>query len=322
MGLLSRFQLSLFNTVWLYGANVADQNRKTKREDNMEINLIIQELLVTKILKSNPINYKQLSGGTVSQLYLLEYSDGSNYVVKQNEPQVIQSEAFFLTNYKDIALLPQLLFVETSNKYMVYSFIDGSTQFARKNKKEMLGALVQGLINNYRIVTDPPGWGWAEQPTQSWMNFLLDEILDANHVLESHLEEEDFNLVRNLVENPKRKSLTTAPFLLHGDCGVHNFIFENGQLNGVIDPMPVIGDPLYDLIYAFCSSPDDLTKETIDFAVSQLNLKGYQINSFLYEDVVIGLYLRIRTCIIHHPDDFEDYLKAWQYWKDILKNSD
>ncbi|EJQ00504.1 hypothetical protein IC3_00038 [Bacillus cereus VD142] len=30
----------------------------------------------------------------------------------------------------------------------------------------------------------------------------------------------------------------------------------------------------------------------------------------LYEEIVIGLYLRIDTCIRHHPKDLED----WRYW--------
>ena len=41
------------------------------------------------------------------------------------------------------------------------------------------------------------------------------------------------------------------------------------MLHGVIDPLPVLGDPIYDLIYAFCSTPEDVTKETIDYAMKQ-----------------------------------------------------
>jgi hypothetical protein len=164
------------------------------------------------------------------------------------------------------------------------------------------------------------GWGWTDELTDSWRGFLLNEIIEANRILDSHLEKDEFTFVLNLLESPKRNSLDREPFLLHGDCGVHNFIFNDGQLRGVIDPTPVIGDPLYDLIYAFCSSPDDLTKETINSAVSHLIVKVDKINSILYEEVIIGLYLRLRTCIKHHPNDFEEYLKAWYYWKDIIKN--
>ncbi|MGQ0440744.1 aminoglycoside phosphotransferase family protein, partial [Bacillus sp. B-TM1] len=82
--------------------------------------------------------------------------------------------------------------------------------------------------------------------------------------------------------------------------------------HGVIDPLPVLGDPIYDLIYAFCSTPEDVTKETIHYAMKQCVF--HKKESDLYEEIVIGLYLRIDTCLRHHPKDLEDYLAAWRYW--------
>lgn len=103
-------------------------------------------------------------------------------------------------------------------------------------------------------------------------------------------------------------------YLLHGDCGVHNFVFaENGTLTGIIDPDPVVGEPLYDLIYAFCSSPDMLTVDTILPAVEKLEPEmtgSYELNT----EVLQGLYFRIATCIRHHPGDLEKYVEAWAYW--------
>jgi fructosamine-3-kinase len=282
----------------------------------MNIEEIIKELIFNNIIHNEPTEYEKLNGGTVSELYLLKI-DGEKYVVKSNEPQVIESEANFLIYYKESNLLPKLLFVEQSYKYIVYSFINGSTNYVRKNKKEMLKALVQGLLNNYKSAPNDVGWGWADQSTESWQSFLINEILEANKIIDSLLDDEDYNFVLNLV---KRNSNDRKPFLLHGDCGVHNFIFNGGQLCGVIDPTPVIGDPIYDLIYAFCSSPDDMTKETIDSAVSHLMINKEKNIPFLYEEVIIGLYLRLGTCIKHHPHDFEEYLKAWYYWKDLIKN--
>ena len=142
----------------------------------------------------------------------------------------------------------------------------------------------------------------------------MTEILEANKIIGSQLSRNDFNLIQNLV---KKNGNDHIPFLLHGDCGVHNFIFNNGRLTGVIDPTPVIGDPIYDLIYAFCSSPDDLTKATLDTAASQLVVINRNISN-LYEQLLIGLFLRIGSCVKHHPDDIGAYLKAWEYWKRIV----
>jgi hypothetical protein len=252
-------------------------------------------------------------------LYLLHSSDGTKYVVKLNEPQVIKSEVDFLNYYQELILLPNLLFVEQSYNYIVYSFITGSTNFARRNKQEMLKVLVQGLINNYKTVP-LVGWGYTDELTDSWQGFLLNKIIEVNKILKSHLGRDEYNFVLNVFENLRKNDIERDPFLLHGDCGVHNFIFNDGQLSGVIDPTPVIGDPLYDLIYAFCSSPDDLTKEIIDLAVSYLMINGEKNNSILYKKVIVGLYLKLGTCIKHHPNDFEEYLQAWHYWKDLINN--
>ncbi|TCN20521.1 aminoglycoside phosphotransferase family protein [Mesobacillus foraminis] len=281
----------------------------------MDIKKVILELLQNKIIHTKPTQYEPLIGGTVSQLYLLN-SDGIKYVVKINTPEVIQSEAAFLHYYKETTLLPKLLFMEPSYKYIVYSFINGSTDYGRKNKKEILKALVQGLLNHYKPIPDVVGWGWADQPADSWENFLINEILEAKKWIDSRLGRDDHDFVITLV---KKIRLEIKPYLIHGDCGVHNFIFHEQQLCGVIDPAPVIGEPLYDLIYAFCSSPDDLTKETFDYAVSHLMIEGEKEKSFLYEKVVIGLYLRLGTCIKHHSSDFGEYLKAWDYWVNVIK---
>ena len=274
---------------------------------------IIEELLLNNIIDHEPTEYKQLSGGTVSELYLL-YIDEKRYVVKINEPQVVESEANFLIHYKELTLLPNLIFVEESYHYMVYSFINGSTDYIRGNKKDMLTALVQGLLNHYKTAPNI-GWGWADQPTDSWESFLMNNIMEANKIIDSRLDKEDYDFILNLVPNIRTEQ---EPLLLHGDFGVHNFIFNDGKLCGVIDPTPVIGDPMYDLIYAFCSSPDDMTKETIDSAVNQFENNKGKNTSHLYEKVMIGLYLRLGTCIKHHPNDFEEYLNAWYYWKDII----
>ncbi|KAA9024021.1 aminoglycoside phosphotransferase family protein [Niallia endozanthoxylica] len=280
----------------------------------MDIQMIILDLIHRKIIDSKLIEFEKLNGGTISELYLLN-SKGSKYVVKLNEPKVIESEAHFLHSYKDSNLLPKLLFVEQSYKYIVYSFIDGATNYNRKDKKDMLKALVQGLLNHYKSVPDI-GWGWMDQPAVSWQCFLKNKILEANKLIDSRLEIGDHHFVLKLVEEIKTDR---KPYLLHGDCGVHNFIFNDGRLIGVIDPTPVIGEPLYDLIYAFCSSPDDLTKETLDSAVSEWMIKSEHNHPFLYLEVMIGLYLRLGTCIKHHPQDFEEYLTAWHYWKNIIK---
>ncbi|MBG9550414.1 phosphotransferase [Bacillus firmus] len=282
----------------------------------MNIQEIIHQLMDMNIFHSKPTYHEKLNGGTVSELYLLHFEE-MKYIIKKNEPQIIKSEANFLYDYKKTDLMPKLLFVEPSYEYIIYSFIEGTANYVRKNKKETLQTLVQGLLNHYKPVDSINGWGWADQPSESWHSFILDNINEANKILHSRLDNSHYNLVLELAE---KNSKGKEAFLLHGDCGVHNFIFRNGQLSGVIDPTPVIGEPLYDLIYAFCSSPKELTKETLLSAAAFLKSKSDMNLSVLYEEALVGLYLRMATCIKHHPSDFQEYLEAWDYWEKIVKN--
>lgn len=71
---------------------------------------------------------------------------------------------------------------------------------------------------------------------------------------------------------------------------------------------------MYDLIYAFCSSSEDLTRETFDAAANLMVVNNYENT---YDLVLIGLYLRIGICIKHHPEDMGAYLKACEYWKGV-----
>ncbi|HYK71791.1 MAG TPA: phosphotransferase [Pseudoneobacillus sp.] len=275
---------------------------------------VVSKLQKEGIIKQGVIQIKELKGGTVSKLFLLHLDDQSKLVVKFNEPLIVQSEAEFLSNYKDIEFLPKILYVEDSYEYLVYSYLDGSTNYLKKNKAETLKSIVQLLINKYKPVDYASGWGWMDAPSETWEEFLIQNIKEAEEVIYPTLGKEDYFLVNKLVGStfPEIES----PFLLHGDCGVHNFIFFEEKICGVIDPLPVWGNPVYDLIYAFCSSPDDLTMETIYEAAKYVTVESVKR---LNEQVLIGLYLRIASCIKHHPDDLPEYLKAWDYWKDIVK---
>jgi Ser/Thr protein kinase RdoA (MazF antagonist) len=76
----------------------------------------------------------------------------------------------------------------------------------------------------------------------------------------------DINDIQNI-----SKSEDQERFLLHGDCGVHNFVFDQNTIVGVIDPSPIVGPVLYDFLYAFCSSPDNLNLETLIPTFTLLN---------------------------------------------------
>ncbi|MDT3496287.1 aminoglycoside phosphotransferase family protein [Bacillus toyonensis] len=274
----------------------------------MDISVIAKQLVNEKVILHYPKNMKGLNGGTTSTIYLLD----EQYVVKLNESDVIREEAYFLQFYKKNDAFPKLLYKDPLSRYIVYSFLEGTTSCKSDHKRSILCRLVKDVSNKYEKVPKVSGLGWKDSPVQSWNEFLTVNVMEAHENVRSYISDEECRLVFKLANSPNRGAGIDEPFLLHGDFGFHNFIFQENRLQGVIDPLPVLGDPIYDLIYAFCSTSEDLTKEAIDYVMKQSVFHREARN--LYEEIVIGLFLRIDTCLRHHPKDLEDYLAAWRYW--------
>jgi fructosamine-3-kinase len=277
----------------------------------MLIEAIIDELIALNIIDENKNkNYTKLCGGTTSELYMID----SQYVIKLNKPQILQQEANFLNYYQEIDLFPNIIYHHPDFDYIVYSYVEGNLAVPHNNKPALLMELVKKAINNYNLYPHEIGWGWSDEPSSSWRDFLCERVNEAQQTLKNYIPEIDHETILGLI-NKENKYEHVQPYLLHGDFGVHNFIFKPEGLSGIIDPTPVVGPPVYDLIYAFCSSPEALTWETINSAAELMNVKDPRLD----EEVLIGLYLRISTCLKHHPDDFDKYLIAWDYWKKSLR---
>lgn len=279
----------------------------------MDIIQIMNELIQQSILPANTEVLKKLQGGTVSELFLLE-AKGKRYVIKSNEPSVLESEAVYLEFYQKINILPKLLYQDPANRFIVISFKDGDVLKMVPGKRAILSSVVNDLINQYKEVSVKEGWGWKDEPVSSWKRFVLLRAEEANQTLSGRLEQQDFERVVKLI-NKSEVYRKQNPSLLHGDCGIHNFLISEGNLSGIIDPSPVIGPPLYDLLYAFCSSPEDLTSDTLLYCANQMKSLGNIQDQELFAEVLIFLFIRMATCIKHHSQDIVEYERAWGYWK-------
>jgi len=284
----------------------------------MEISTILTRLAKEKILPSADWNYTAMTGGTMSQVYLLRLATGMSIVIKINEAEVTESEADFLAVYHAISLVPKLLVVDSEYRFMAYTYIPGFTDMPSGScKKKLLQALVSGLINWYQPASSHQAWGWRDAPAASWQQFLVAEVKAAEDILALSQKVDTMRVAAPWPNEQHQNGAEFLPYLIHGDCGVHNFIFRDGGLAGVIDPTPVLGWPHYDVIYAFFSTPHDLTQASLDAAFEGYALPLPESRQF-YSEVLIGLYQRIAICMKHHPADLPEYLLAWEYWTDLI----
>lgn len=268
------------------------------------------------------VQIERLSGTTAGFVLKLESKQDHTYILKFDNPNEIHLVEHLLNTYEDSILLPKVLLTAQDRSYFVYTFIEGTTHYNRGLKKNWLKILVKDLLNKYVEYKEESIWGRIEYPRQTWKEFNEISIEEARVNLGNILSIEDYNYVKwkaaqlfnNDAEQGKR-------FLLHGDTGVHNFVYNNSTLIGVIDPSPMVGPIIYDFLYAFCSSPDDITVETL-FTASDILEQVRIEESRLIEEVIVQLYCRIGLSAKHHPSDLSDYMKAWEHWIQLCKNLD
>lgn len=279
-----------------------------------DVNDIIKDLHEIGIIDAASKVTNKMNGTTDGLVYTLTVNEEPKYVLKLDSPENISLVEQLHLTYRDSPLLPKLHYTEPAKKFIVYSYIIGTTHYNRGSKINWLTLLVKELLNHYKIYEQTEKWGRLVAQRDSWREFNERSVEGARNNLGNLLPIEDYYKVKSLIESTSR---VNKKHLLHGDTGVHNFVFHESTLTGVIDPSPMVGPVIYDFTYAFCSSPDDLNLETL-FATFDLLKHEPMEKSRLIEEVILQLYCRIGICVKVHPHDLEGYLKAWDYWKVLI----
>ncbi|MBQ4898735.1 hypothetical protein KB559_07790 [Paenibacillus sp. Marseille-P2973] len=265
------------------------------------------------------VSYQRLSGTTSGLVLRLESKNEYKYILKFDNPSQIGLVEQLLHTYEHSVLLPKVLFSAEDSSYFVYTFLDGTTHFNRGPKSSWLKILIMELLNKYVEHKETSTWGRIEYPRKTWNEFNEISIDEARMNLRNVLSTEDYNYVKlkasKLFFDDSKQG---NKYLLHGDTGVHNFVYNNETLIGVIDPSPMVGPIVYDFLYAFCSSPDDINSDTL-FAAADLLEHGNIERTRLIEETLIQLYCRIGLSVRHHPNDLKEYIQAWEYWKQLCK---
>jgi hypothetical protein len=286
----------------------------------VNINEIIDILDKNSLIMSNDLVFKSLKSGTTSGvLYTLYVENTPAYVIKIDQPSIINSTKDFLLAYQDVQLLPNILYVDDQQEFFVYSYILGETHFNRGPKLRWMTHLIKELFNHYQKVDQDIPWGRVNgTKRKSWAEFNQISFECAKENIGDLLSSEDHKRVASLVSTLSNYHTHEEKYYLHGDTGVHNFVYSGNELKGVIDPSPLIGPRIYDFTYAFCSSPDSLDFSTLMTSYSLWNGNTCLSQERLVGEVLFQLYTRIGVCIKVHPHDLNEYMEAWREWREHL----
>ena len=284
------------------------------------IDKIINTLKCQGIIKEKNLKYTEIKSGTTNGIIYSLFSDEKPlYVLKKDRPEIITTTNDFLDTYRNVNLLPDVLYTDENNEFIVYSYILGDTHVNRGSKLEWMTIIVEELFNHYKIADKSLSRGRTSGINRDlWADFNLESFEYAKANIGDLFLSEEHRQVELLVNKLNTYEYQAEKYYLHGDAGVHNFVFHDNKLNGIIDPSPLIGPKIYDFTYAFCSSPDDLDIETLFSSFKLFNHDNSIDNSLLIEEVLFQLYTRIGICKKVHPHDLDDYLKAWKEWKKYL----
>jgi aminoglycoside phosphotransferase len=285
-----------------------------------KINEIINSLIYQGLFENDDIETKGIKSGTTNGvLYTLFINKTPMYVIKIDQPKVITSTEDFLLAYKEVKLLPGVLYTDPNKEFIVYSYISGETHFNRGSKIEWMTIIIDELFNKYQKVDQSSSWGRINGiQRKTWSDFNQSSLEYAQENIGDFFSAEEHKRVELLVNKLNTYTDEEEKYYLHGDAGVHNFVYMNNQLKGVIDPSPLIGPKIYDFTYAFCSSPDSLNLNTLFSLFTLLTVDNSFTEERLVDEVLFQLYTRIGVCIKVHPHDLSEYMEAWKEWRKYL----
>lgn len=272
------------------------------REDHMVLTPEILALdLINEALISLNVPYeshKFFHDGTDNTIILIN----EKYVVKKADPAVLKAAIHFAKEYQDIPMLQKIAYAPDDGHLVIYHFVPGDVMHTVTDFDD-LSTSIKRIVNSYHNVSFD-GYGYTHAPVTTWDEFLRNEVSTASNLFhEADYLLEDVNQAIN-----ELAKIQFDKKLIHGDFGSDNFIAYDDKFVAAIDPIPVAGDKLYDLLYALVSNIDLLPYLSIDFLTSYTGEAKTKVIHLLK----VVLYCRICKCAVYNKDWIESYLEFWE----------
>ena len=233
------------------------------------------------------------------------FSLGRQYLVKITDLNTIRTQSEFLKVTHSPAF-QKLLCSNEALGYECFEFINGIKFDGTKIAPQVAVQQIDAIVRSYQKYPHS-GYGFLNEEHTSWHAFLLDEIEYARRNIGSIPTDKVMKALEIAGrENPEQ-------YLMHGDFGTHNFLLVPDQKGNpqirVIDPMPVVGDPLYDFYFAVLSDTDIFTKVGADFIYGFFFGRGKDYKKAL---LTVALYVRMSRAWLYDREHFDAYVKLYE----------
>lgn len=252
---------------------------------------------------------------TINEDKIIYYTDGATdsivfnindeYLIKTVDDITYDTQTEFLEFYKEVPQFQKVIHKNKNLKYICFDYKEGKL-FRKENMdpKEVISQ-VFNIVNNYKEYNHEY-YGYLYEDEKSWYEFLKDEVEYSNNKMkDTNIDLSKVNKALEII-----KEYNSPKYLIHGDFGVHNFIVNNNEIN-VIDPMPVVGDKLYDFYFSIYSDTD-----IFDYVSKEHILSYFEEDETIKNAMLtIAFFIRMSRAYVYDKQFFHIYTK---YYEEVI----
>ena len=226
------------------------------------------------------------------------FSLDEKYLVKITNNETIETQEEFLQT-NPAGAFQRVVCTNIDIGYICFEFLPGEKYVGHEIEPHEAIQQIAAMVSNYRKYPWA-GYGFLRHDYPTWREFLEDEIDYARGAIPS-IRIDKVQAALDVIGDAK-----PTKCLMHGDFGTHNFLVNNGKIY-VIDPMPVVGDFLYDFYFAVLSDTDIFTKVGEDYIFSFFERSMEEKKAL----ATIALYVRMSRAWKYDRENFKAYVDMY-----------
>ena len=227
------------------------------------------------------------------------FSLDEKYLIKITNSETIETQEEFLQT-NPAGAFQHVICTNTEIGYICFEFLPGEKYVGHEIEPHEAIRQIAEMVSNYRKYPWA-GYGFLHHEYDTWREFLADEIDYARGYIPS-IPMEKVQAALDAIGDKK-----PTKCLMHGDFGTHNFLVNNGKIF-VIDPMPAVGDFLYDFYFAVLSDTDIFTKVGADYIFSFFERDMAEKKAL----ATIAAYVRMSRAYKYDRENFDAYVELYK----------
>jgi fructosamine-3-kinase len=227
------------------------------------------------------------------------FSIDEKFLIKISDKRTVKEQVEFLTTNTS-AVFQKYLCSDEELEYACLGFIEGKHYKDDPIDASSAARQIADIVKSYAPYSCD-NYGFMNDMKPTWYDFLLDEIDYASR----RIPDLSQDAVRSALE--KVRGFEPEKHMLHGDFGTHDFLVKDGVIR-VIDPMPVIGDKLYDFYFAILSNIGIFPELGLDYIFSFFDEYERDYKEAL---LTIALYVRTSRAAVYDRAHLDRYIELY-----------